>query len=99
MNIEQKGPTAPDEGGAGLINWLIVLGIAAFFFVWGLFVFFAVGDKGPPSWHFGVVQDIPGESKYTEYGPTFVPGEGKVVPPQHVDRETSKPYGIKKGAN
>jgi len=75
------------------------LSIAAFFFAWGLFVFFTVGDKGQPSWHFGVVQDIPGESAQAEFGPETIPGEGRLVPPQHVDTETTKPYGIKKGTN
>ncbi len=51
-----------------LRSWLIVVAIAALFLIWGLFVFFSVGDKGPPEWYFGVVEDIPGESPYaTEY--------------------------------
>jgi hypothetical protein len=42
----------------------IVAVIAICFFLWGLLVFFSVGDKGSPDWDFGVVQDVPGESPY-----------------------------------
>jgi hypothetical protein len=49
-------------------SWLIVVAIAVLFLAWGLFVFFSVGEKGPPDWDFGVVEDIPGQSPYaTEY--------------------------------
>ncbi len=44
---------------------IIVMAIAVLFFIWGLFIFFAVGDKGPPVWDFSVVEDIPGESPYS----------------------------------
>lgn len=94
MKADEKGPAAGAEDRAGLLSWFVVISLAAFFLAWGAFIFFTVGDKGLPPWHFGVVQDIPGESAYTEYGPTFVPGEGLVVPPQHVDEETIRPYGI-----
>jgi hypothetical protein len=43
----------------------VVVGMAIFFFIWGLTIFFTVGEKGPPSWDFGTVQDIPGESPYS----------------------------------
>ena len=46
-------------------GWFIVIAMALFFVLWGLFIFFAVGDKGPPPWDFGVIQDIPGESAYS----------------------------------
>ena len=47
------------------VGWIIVFGMALLFILWGLFIFFAVGDKGPPSWDFGVIKDIPGESPYS----------------------------------
>jgi nicotinamide riboside transporter PnuC len=47
------------------VGWIIVVAIAILFVLWGLFIFFAVGDKGPPSWDFGVIKDIPGESPYS----------------------------------
>ena len=47
------------------VGWIIVFGMALLFILWGLFIFFAVGDKGPPSWDFGVIKDIPGESSYS----------------------------------
>ncbi len=45
----------------------ITLGLAVFFLIWGLTIFFVVGDKGPPGWDFGTVQDIPGESAYSTH--------------------------------
>jgi len=47
------------------VGWIIVVAMALLFILWGLFIFFAVGDKGPPSWDFGVIKDIPGESPYS----------------------------------
>ena len=47
------------------VGWIIVVAIAILFVLWGLFIFSAVGDKGPPSWDFGVIKDIPGESPYS----------------------------------
>jgi hypothetical protein len=47
-----------------LLSWIIVVALALLFFCWGLFIYFAVGDKGPPPWHYGVVEDIPGQSPY-----------------------------------
>ncbi len=62
-------------------GWLIVAAMAFLFLCWGLFLFFTVGDKGPPAWDFGVVQDIPGQSPYaTERNLAIEPR------PQHVDR-------------
>jgi hypothetical protein len=53
------------EGKGKLRSWIIVMAIVVLFFCWGLFVFFVVGDKGPPEWDFSVVEDIPGESPYS----------------------------------
>ncbi len=57
--------TTDKDNKAGLRSWIIVLAIAFLFILWGLFIFFAVGDKGPPSWDFSVIKDIPGESPYS----------------------------------
>jgi hypothetical protein len=46
-------------------SWLVPFAIAAIFLIWGLLIFFLVGDKGPPAWDFGVVEDIPGQSPYS----------------------------------
>lgn len=69
----------------------IVAGIALLFLVWGLAIFFTVGDKGSPPWDFGTVQDIPGESPYSTQRirdvASLVPlpvESGVVVDPQHV---------------
>jgi len=62
MNTDSKSK-------APLRSWIIILAMAALFLMWGLFIFFAVGDKGPPSWDFGVVKDIPGESPYSTERP------------------------------
>lgn len=46
-------------------GWFYVCGLALFFMLYGLMMFFLIGDKGPPGWDFGVIQDIPGESVYS----------------------------------
>ncbi len=66
----------------GIKGWLIVVGMAILFLCWGLFLFFSVGDKGPPPWDFGVVRDIPGEGPHSTVGP----GKAAQPVPQHVDR-------------
>ena len=47
------------------VGWIVVVAMAVVFILWGIFIFFSVGDKGPPSWDFGVIKDIPGESPYS----------------------------------
>jgi len=46
-------------------DWLVPIAIAALFLLWGLLIFFMVGNKGQPPWDFGVVEDIPGQSPYS----------------------------------
>jgi hypothetical protein len=71
-------------------SWVIVCGAAVSFFLWGLLVFYSVGEKGPPAWDFGVVADIPGESIYSTHSarrlPVWVPGaSGQAAPArQHI---------------
>jgi flagellar basal body-associated protein FliL len=50
-----------------LRTWLIILMIVVFILTYGLIVFFTIGDKGPPSWDFGAVKDVPGESLYSTH--------------------------------
>jgi hypothetical protein len=64
-NHQKKHSASDDGSGKTLKSWLIVIGIALLFLCWGLLVFLTVGDKGPPRWDFGVVEDIPGESPYS----------------------------------
>jgi hypothetical protein len=63
LQMEHK-PVGQEKKGS-LRGWIIVLAMAILFVVWGLFIYFAVGDKGTPPWNFGVVSDIPGESPYS----------------------------------
>ncbi len=70
------------ENKTALRSWIIILAIAILFFCYGLFMFLAVGDKGPPGWDFGVVSDIPGESAYSTHPPKAPEPE-----PQHVSQK------------
>jgi hypothetical protein len=82
MNDELKEKPRTRKGKASLRSWMIILGIAILFLCYGLFMFFVVGDKGPPVWDFGVVEDIPGESIYSTH-------PGKSAPePQHVSQKS-----------
>jgi hypothetical protein len=53
------------EEKANIKDWFVPIAIAVLFLLWGLLVFFMVGNKGQPSWNFGVVEDIPGQSPYS----------------------------------
>jgi hypothetical protein len=55
------------NGKDALRDWAVVLGVALAFLLWGLLLYSTVGDKGPPGWDFGVVEDIPGQSPYSTY--------------------------------
>ena len=72
-------------------DWVIIFVLAVSFACWGLFIFFAVGDKGPPPWNFGTVRDIPGESPYS----TQQMGKGgrDVPEPQHILEKPSRVEG------
>jgi hypothetical protein len=71
-------------------GWLIVCGISVALVLYGLFALFTVGDKGPPDWDFGSIEDTPGQSVYS----TFPYGEGTGEPePQHV---LERPPGVEK---
>jgi hypothetical protein len=72
------------ENKTALRSWIIILAIAILFFCYGLFMFLAVGDKGPPGWDFGVVKDIPGESAYSTH-----PSRAPEPEPQHVSQKPS----------
>lgn len=72
-------------------GWVIVCAISLAFVLYGLFALFVVGDKGPPDWDFGAVEDVPGQSPHSTY-----PYEGGMPDPepQHV---YEKPSGAAKG--
>ena len=78
----------------------LAMAMAVFFCCWGLMIFFSVGEKGPPSWDFGAIQDIPGQSPYSTHqikevaDLTPLPVETRVVvEPQHFD-EPPREAGI-----
>jgi hypothetical protein len=76
----------PKENDKSTIGSLIiVVAIAISFLVWGLFIFFSVGDKGSPPWDFGIVQDIPGESAFSTHPPNAPEPE-----PQHVSQKPAQ---------
>jgi hypothetical protein len=64
-------------------GFLIVSLIAALFLGYAIFMYVAIGDKGPPDWDFGSVEDTPGQSVYS----TGQPGPTE---PQHVAQEPSR---------
>ncbi len=63
-----------NEEGTMARSWLIILIMAIFFVVWGIFAYLVIGEKGPHPWDFGVVEDIPGESAYSTYQPDQLSG-------------------------
>jgi hypothetical protein len=69
-------------------GWLFVCGLALFFLLYGLLMFFIIGDKGPPEWDFGALKDIPGDSIYSTNKP--VTGGMAGPEPQHVAQKPSQ---------
>jgi hypothetical protein len=47
------------------ISWGVVLALIAFILVFGAAVFVSVGDRWPPSWDFGTLPDVPGQSPFS----------------------------------
>ena len=58
-------PVTEQKENSTLKDWLVPIAIAVLFLVWGLVIFFMVGNKRQPPWDFGVVEDIPGQSPYS----------------------------------
>ena len=67
---------------AVMAGFLIVSLIAALFLGYGIFMYFAIGDRGNPDWDFGSIEDTPAESVYS----TASPGAAE---PQHVNGKPS----------
>jgi hypothetical protein len=74
------------QGRAVVRGFLIVSLIAALFLGYGIFMYFAIGDKGPPDWDFGSIEDTPGQSVYST-------GRQEATEAQHVDRKPEPPAG------
>jgi hypothetical protein len=75
-----------------LKSMLIIMGAALVFLIWGLIIFFSVGDKGMPSWDFGAVDDVPGASKFSTDDGRPLSGTSEPLKRQHVDGKDEK-YG------
>ncbi|MCJ7829996.1 MAG: hypothetical protein MUP74_01290, partial [Desulfobacterales bacterium] len=52
---------------SALYAWVIILLLAFFILIKGVFTFFAVGDLGQPTWDYRPLPDVPGESAYAVY--------------------------------
>jgi hypothetical protein len=80
------------DTGSDLKSWAIITGLTAAVFVWGLLIFFTVGDKGLPPWDYTILPDVPGKSMYSTQGARNYSGEvpkpgqkaGDIVLQQHV---------------
>ena len=74
--------------GSAMKGWMLVLGLAVAFLIYGLFMYVVVGDKGPPGWDFNVVEDTPGKSVYsTSPQPD---GNTGAPEPQHVSGKPAR---------
>ena len=84
--MSDKNEVEREEQGPSLRGWFYVCGLALFFLIYGLFMFYMIGDKGPPGWDFGTVEDIPGESVYSTNQP--ITGGTAAPEPQHVSQKS-----------
>lgn len=80
------------------MSYFVILGLGIGFVLWALLLYWTVGDKWPPQWHFGTVESIPGESRYSTSGGMEYLGfgshpflENKTIPKQHVGRPKAQP--------
>ena len=69
---------------------LIITGVALVFLLWGMIIFFSVGDKGMPSWDFGAVDDVPGASSYSTNDGRPLTGTSMPLKKQHVDEKNDE---------
>ena len=76
------------EDGKSLKLWIRVSGLSLAFLLYGLVMFLVVGDKGPPGWDFGVVEDTPGKSVYSTIHQQ--PADAKGPEEQHVAGKPSQ---------
>lgn len=75
---------------------LVAFGLATGFLLWGIILFYTVGDKGPPAFDYGEVPDVPGLSVYStdtsrplRNVPPYFLHEQAGLSPQHVK---DRPY-------
>ncbi len=74
-----------EQGENNWKGWFIVFTLAILFLIYGVFMYIVVGDKGPPGWDFGNVEDIPGQSVYSTH--IAVEGTDSTPEPQHVSQK------------
>ena len=99
MEKESKNnQTLPDLTGASNTYWnknkpfmisgFVVCAIAITFFLWGMLIFYLVGASWPPPWHYGIIDDVPGQSIYAVHGAENKAGTaplgGEKVRQQHI---------------
>jgi hypothetical protein len=85
--VSGAGEESGSDRRRALRAWLIVWSMAVAFVLYGLLAFFVIGDKGPPDWDMGSVEDVPGASVYSTH-----PYEGlsSEPAPQNVSERPSK---------
>ena len=59
--MSEKGSETLEKIKTWLIVFLMVLGILGY----GIVVYVAIGDRGPPDWNYGAISDVPGESPFS----------------------------------
>ena len=65
-----------------LRTWSWICFMVGLILLKGVFTFLVVGDNGQPTWDYGTVEDVPGESPYAAY---------QLLPdPQHVKGSEGK---------
>ncbi|HYA04168.1 MAG TPA: hypothetical protein VEI04_13775 [Syntrophobacteria bacterium] len=54
-------------------TWALIVLLAIWFLAYSAFVYFAIGEKGPPNWDLVTVSDTPASSPYAIYQPLPYP--------------------------
>jgi len=48
-------------------TWIFIFILTSIFALTSYMVYTVIGDTGPPTWRYGIVPDVPGESPYAIY--------------------------------
>ncbi len=68
LGVLQRLARTPSESLKTVFTWWVVAMIAGLFLVYSFIAYYFIGQKWPPPWRFGTVEDVPGISEYSSRG-------------------------------
>ena len=65
--------SAAKEKESLFFTWLVISLLVLYVLIKGVFALLVVKDLGPPTWNYGSIADVPGESAYGIYKESLAP--------------------------